>query len=44
MRVAVRCMAKSMRRERRYIELRVDGNGDCGRPIFSGDLTLIWAA
>ena len=43
-RVTVHCAHKEMRRERRYIELRVDGNGDCGRPIFSGDLTLIWAA
>lgn len=43
-RMAVRCLAKSMRRERRYIELRVDGSGENGRAIFAGDLTLIWAA
>jgi acyl dehydratase len=43
-RTAVHCVAKSMRRERRYLELRVEGNGDNGRPIFAGDLTLIWAA
>ena len=43
-RTAVRCVAKSMRRERRYIELRVEGCGDDDRPIFAGDLTLIWAA
>jgi acyl dehydratase len=43
-RAAVRCMSKSMRRERRYIELRVEGSGENGRPLFAGDLTLIWAA
>jgi len=43
-RLAVRCLDKAMRRERRYVELQVSGNGEDGRPLFSGHLTLIWAA
>jgi hypothetical protein len=42
-RIAVSCVAKQMRRDRRYVELHVDGSGNGGRPICSGRMTLIWA-
>lgn len=43
-RLVVRCLAKSLRRERRYVDLQVDGHSAEGRPLFRGVLTLIWAA
>ena len=43
-RVAVRCIAKEVRRERKYVELQVTGNGVQGRALFDAQLTLIWAA
>ncbi|WP_026640262.1 hypothetical protein [Bordetella petrii] len=43
-RLGVRCLDKSLRRERRYVDLQVDGHGEDGRPLFRGVLTLIWAA
>ena len=43
-RLAVRCIDKALRRERRFVELGVICNGDDDRDIFSGKLTLIWAA
>lgn len=43
-RVAVRCVSKEMRRERRYVELGVTGSGEGGRALFEGLITLIWAA
>ena len=43
-RVAVRCIAKEVRRERKYMELQVTGNGTQGRALFDAQLTLIWAA
>lgn len=43
-RSVVTCVNKEMRRERRYVELQAVGVGEGGRPIYSGRLTLIWAA
>lgn len=43
-RVAVRCVSKELRRERRYVELCVTGSGEGGRALFEGLITLIWAA
>jgi hypothetical protein len=43
-RTVVTCLAKEIRRERRYVELRACGTGDGGRAVYDGHLTLIWAA
>jgi acyl dehydratase len=43
-RVAVHCAGKEMRRERRYVELKVQGTGTDNRALFDGLITLIWAA
>lgn len=43
-RTVVTCLSKEIRRERRYVELGVSGTGDGGRSIYTGTLTLIWAA
>lgn len=43
-RVTVYCASKEMRRERRYVDLRVQGVGDGGRVLFNGLIGLIWAA
>lgn len=43
-RVTVHCAHKEMRRERRYVDLRVQGVGDGGRTLFDGVIGLIWAA
>lgn len=40
----VHCVGKELRRERRYVELQVQGSGEDGRPIYAGHLSLIWAA
>lgn len=42
-RIEVSCVAKEIRRERRYVELQVDGSGDRGRLLCRGRMTLIWA-
>lgn len=38
------CEHKEMRRERRYVDLRVEGLGAEGRPLYTGLMSLIWAA
>ncbi len=43
-RTVITCLSKEFRRERRYVELEVRGSGSGGRPIYSGILTVIWAA
>jgi hypothetical protein len=43
-RMRVRCAGKEIRRERRYVQIAVDGTGDGGRALFSGSLSLVWAA
>ena len=43
-RSVVSCAAKEMRRGRRYVDLQVQGSGDGGRVIYTGQLSLIWAA
>lgn len=43
-RTVVRCLSKELRRGRRYVELEVRGSGAGGRAVYSGILTLIWAA
>ncbi|MBP0630490.1 hypothetical protein [Cupriavidus sp. AcVe19-1a] len=43
-RVVVHCSGKALRRERKYIELTVQGSGLRGRPLFDAVITLIWAA
>lgn len=43
-RVSVVCAGKEMRRERRYVELKVRGTGRDERALFDGLITLIWAA
>jgi hypothetical protein len=44
MRIVVRCSGKALRRERKYVELTVEGSGARGRALFDAVLTLIWAA
>ena len=44
MKVTVRCVGKEVRRERKYVELQVEGFGADTRPVFAGLATLIWAA
>ena len=39
----ISCTAKEIRRERRYVDLTVNGSGADGRPIYSATLSLIWA-
>jgi hypothetical protein len=43
-RTVIACMEKELKRERRYVELQAWGTGDEGRSIFTGRMTLIWAA
>ena len=43
-RTVIACMGKELKRERRYVELQAWGTGDEGRSIFTGRMTLIWAA
>lgn len=43
-RIAVRCAGKELRRERKYVELAVQGRGAQERALFDAVLTLIWAA
>ena len=44
MHIAVRCLSKEVRRERKYVELQVTGSGIDGRALFEAQLSLIWAA
>lgn len=43
-RLSVLCLSKTLRRDRRYVDLQVEGRTDDGRDLFRGVLTLIWAA
>jgi hypothetical protein len=43
-RTVIACIEKEFKRERRYVELQAWGTGEGGRSIFSGRMTLIWAA
>jgi hypothetical protein len=43
-RTVVTCVAKEIRRERRYVALRACGTGDGGRAVYDGHMTLVWAA
>ncbi len=40
----IRCLSKEIRRERRYVELGAIGTGDDGHTIYTGRMSLIWAA
>jgi len=42
--VAVRCANKSIKRDRKHVELTVQGHGAGDRALFEGRLFLIWAA
>jgi len=42
--VSAACLSKTMRKERRYVELGVKALNQRGQPVFAGVLTLIWAA
>lgn len=42
-RTVVRCVAKEIKRERRYVELETSGTGEAGRALFTGRMTLVWA-
>ncbi|WP_151448935.1 hypothetical protein [Lacisediminimonas profundi] len=43
-RTVVSCVDKQVKRERLYVDLRVQGSGDDGRALFTGCMSLIWAA
>lgn len=43
-RTVIACVEKEFKRERRYVELQAWGIGEGGRSIFTGRMTLIWAA
>ena len=38
------CLGKEIRRERRYVDLQVHASGRASRPLFMGEMRLIWAA
>jgi acyl dehydratase len=38
------CVRKEIRRERRYVDLQVHACGRAARPLFTGEMRLIWAA
>lgn len=42
--VVLRCHAKELRRGRRYVDFEAVGTGAGGRALFTGLLTLVWAA
>ncbi len=44
LRITVLCHGKEVHRERRYVDFQAIGTGRGGRSIFTGMLTLIWAA
>ncbi|HWS74727.1 MAG TPA: hypothetical protein VN324_06250 [Quisquiliibacterium sp.] len=41
---AFTCAGKELRRERRYVEVDTRSTGEGGRLLFTGRMTLIWAA
>lgn len=41
---AVQCLAKTMKGERRFVDLELTATGDHGRPLFTGVMTMLWAA
>lgn len=41
---AFSCAGRELRRERRYVEIDARGTGEDGRDVFTGRMTLIWAA
>ena len=43
-RTVVSCVSKELRRDRRYVDLQVRGTGDGGRALYTGRLSLVWAA
>ena len=43
-RTRVSCAAKELKRERRYVDFHVRATGTNDRPLYSGILTIIWAA
>lgn len=43
-RSCVYCLDKEIRRERRYLQLEVSGRGAGQRPLYTGQMQLIWAA
>jgi len=43
-RTQVWCRDKELRKDRRYIYLEAIGTGNGGRPLYSGQMSLIWAA
>ena len=43
-RTVVTCAGKEMKRGRPHVELATEGTGEGGRPIYTGRMTLIWAA
>ena len=43
-RTVVTCLSKEIKRERRYLDLEVRGTGAGGRAVYSGILSLLWAA
>lgn len=42
--VSAACLSRTLRKERRYVELSVKALNQRGQPVFAGVLTLIWAA
>lgn len=42
--VSAACLCRTLRKERRYVELSVKALNQRGQPVFAGVLTLIWAA
>ncbi|AIP34882.1 hypothetical protein DR64_7588 [Paraburkholderia xenovorans LB400] len=42
--LAVTCLSKELKRERRYVDLQVRGKSGDGRALFVGVMSLIWAA
>ena len=43
-RTVIACVERELKRERRYVELQAWGTGEGGRSIYTGRMTLIWAA
>lgn len=43
-RSVVHCTDKQVKRERFYVDLQVQGTGEGGRALYTGVLSLIWAA
>lgn len=39
----MRCLSKTMRGERRFVEMEMTTTGDGGRAVFTGVMTMIWA-